>query len=77
MTAILGSEWCHSLAHAAAARSIGKPMDALRIDWGMPLVVYYDVDNEKVAPREHIIRALGGPVCSLQRRFVYGQVEVL
>jgi Zn-dependent protease len=64
MTAILGSEWCHNLAHAAAARSIGKPMDALRISWGMPLVVYYDVEDEKVTPREHIIRALGGPVCS-------------
>ena len=64
MTAILGSEWCHNLAHAAAARSIGKPMDALRVSWGMPLVVYYDVEDEKVAPGEHIIRALGGPVCS-------------
>ena len=64
MTAILGSEWCHSLAHAAAARSIGKPMDALRVTWGMPLVVYYDIDDDEVTPREHIIRALGGPLCS-------------
>jgi Zn-dependent protease len=39
-------------------------MDALRVTWGMPLVVYYDVEDENVAPREHIIRALGGPACS-------------
>jgi Zn-dependent protease len=62
MTAILGSEWCHNLAHAAAARSIGKPMDALRVTWGMPLVVYYDLDDDQVTPREHITRALGGPL---------------
>ncbi|HSR30537.1 MAG TPA: hypothetical protein VLY63_08220 [Anaerolineae bacterium] len=61
---ILGSEWCHNLAHAAAARLVGKPMDALRIVWGMPLVVYYDIGDEKVTPREHILRALGGPVCN-------------
>jgi Zn-dependent protease len=61
---ILGSEWCHNLAHAAAARLVGKPMDALRIVWGMPLVVYYDIDDETVTPREHILRAVGGPVCN-------------
>ena len=62
MAAILGSEWCHNLAHAAAARLVGKPTDALRISWGMPLVVYYDVNDESVTPRQHIARALGGPV---------------
>jgi Zn-dependent protease len=61
---ILGSEWCHNLAHAAAAQLVGKPMDALRIVWGMPLVVYYDIGDETVTPREHILRALGGPVCN-------------
>lgn len=64
MSAILGSEWCHNLAHAAAARLVGKPMDALRITWGMPLVVYYDINDETVTPRQHIIRALGGPICN-------------
>ena len=64
MTAILGSEWCHNLSHAAAARFVGKPMDALRISWGMPLVVYYDVNDESVTPRQHIVRALGGPLCN-------------
>jgi Zn-dependent protease len=62
--AILGSEWCHNLAHAAAARLVGKPMDALRIVWGMPLVVYHDIGDETVTPREHILRAVGGPVCN-------------
>ena len=61
MAAILGSEWCHNLAHAAAARLVGRPMDALRVTWGMPLVVYYDVNDQTVTPRQHIARALGGP----------------
>jgi Zn-dependent protease len=64
MAVVLGSEWCHNLAHAAAAMLLGKPMDALRIVWGMPLVVYYDIDDESVTPREHILRALGGPLCN-------------
>jgi Zn-dependent protease len=65
MTAVvLGSEWCHNLAHAAAALLVGKPMDALRIVWGMPLVVYFDIGDETVTPREHILRAIGGPVCN-------------
>ncbi|MFN2242087.1 MAG: hypothetical protein ACK2U2_07360 [Anaerolineae bacterium] len=64
MSTILGSEWCHNLAHAAAARLIGKPMDALRVTWGMPLVVYYDINDRSVTPRQHICRALGGPVCN-------------
>lgn len=64
MTAILGSEWCHNLAHAAAASLIGKPMDALRVIWGMPRVIYHDINDESVAPRQHIFRALGGPLCN-------------
>jgi hypothetical protein len=42
---MLGSEWGHNLAHAAAARVVGKPMDAIRITWGMPLVVYYMIST--------------------------------
>jgi Zn-dependent protease len=61
MPIVLGSEWCHNLAHAAVARWIGKPMDAIRITWGMPLLVYYDIEDENVTPRQHILRALGGP----------------
>ncbi len=65
MPIVLGSEWCHNLAHAAAAQMVGKPMDAIRIMWGMPLVVYHDINDETVTPRQHIFRALGGPVCNL------------
>lgn len=59
---VVGSEWCHNFAHAASARLVGKPMDVLRIAWGMPLVVYHDIADETVTPRQHVIRALGGPV---------------
>ena len=57
----LGSEWCHNLSHAAAARWIGRPMDALRILLGTPLVIYYDPENASITPRQHILRSLGGP----------------
>jgi hypothetical protein len=62
MPIILGLEWCHNFAHAAAAYLIGKPIDVMRITWGTPLVVYYDVNDTKVTPRQHILRALGGPL---------------
>ena len=62
MPVILGSEWGHNLAHAAAAQLVGKPMDSLRVTWGMPLVVYHDIQDGTVTPRQHILRALGGPV---------------
>jgi Zn-dependent protease len=65
MPVFLGSEWCHNLAHAAAAKAIGKPMDAMRIAWGMPLCVYYDVNDPNVTPRQHILRSLGGPALNL------------
>jgi Zn-dependent protease len=62
MPVFLGSEWSHNLAHAAAARAIGRPMDALRIVWGMPLCVYYDINDAQVTPRQHMLRAMGGPI---------------
>ncbi len=62
MVVILGSEWCHNLAHALTAKWVGQPMDALRVAWGMPLCVYYDIDDPNVTPRQHIARAMGGPV---------------
>jgi Zn-dependent protease len=61
-TVLLGSEWGHNLAHAAAAQAVAKPMDAMRVAWGMPLCVYYDINDENVTPKQHILRALGGPV---------------
>ena len=65
MPIVLSSEWCHNLAHAAAASIVGKPVDAIRITWGMPLLVYYDINDENVTPRQHIIRALGGPLYNI------------
>jgi len=65
MPVVLGSEWCHNLAHAAAAQGVGKPMDAMRIFWGTPLLVYYDLEDPTVTPRQHIARALGGPVFNM------------
>ena len=61
-TIALGSEWLHNLAHAAAACLIHKPVDAIRVIWGMPLLVYFDIQDEQVTPKQHIIRASGGPI---------------
>lgn len=59
---IFGSEWCHNLAHAAAAWKVGKPVDAMRIFFGTPLLIYYDINDQHVLPSEHIARASGGPI---------------
>lgn len=59
---ILVSEWVHNLAHAAAARLVGKPMDYMRIQWGMPRCIYKNIHDLSVTPREHILRSLGGPL---------------
>jgi Zn-dependent protease len=59
---LFGSEWGHNLAHAAVAYRIGKPMDAIRIFWGTPLLIYYNINDQQVSPRQHILRASGGPV---------------
>jgi Zn-dependent protease len=65
MPVILGSEWSHNLAHAAVAKMVGHPADAIRITWGMPLLVYYDIEDTEVTPRAHILRALGGPIINI------------
>lgn len=65
MVALLGSEWCHNLAHAAAAKWVGHPADAIRIVWGMPLLVYHQINDRRVSPRQHVVRALGGPIFNL------------
>ena len=62
---ILAMEWCHNLAHAAAAYWVGKPVDAIRVILGLPLLVYFRVNDPEVKPREHLIRALGGPIFNL------------
>ena len=62
MAVMLGSEWGHNLGHAAVARWMGKPMDALRVTWGMPLVIYFQPEEPSITPHQHILRSLGGPL---------------
>jgi Zn-dependent protease len=62
---MFGSEWCHNLAHTAFAKWIGKPVDAIRVFWGTPLLIYYDIDDQHVSPSQHITRALGGPAFNM------------
>lgn len=76
---ILGSEWCHNFAHAAAARRVGKPADGIRISLGMPVLLYPAPEDPTVTPRQHITRSLAGPafngllllVASILRRFTH------
>jgi len=65
MLIMVGSEWGHNLAHLSASHLVRKPMDQLHIQLGMPRCVYYKLNDEDVSPREHITRALGGPVFNL------------
>ena len=65
MLVTLGSEWAHNLAHTLAAKLIGKPPDAIRVVFGMPLLVYHDLHDPDVTPRQHLIRASGGPLFNL------------
>jgi hypothetical protein len=62
MPALLSWEWMHNIAHAIAARRAGRPMDALKIMFGMPVCVYSVENHRGATPRQHITRALGGPV---------------
>lgn len=65
MVVMLGSEWCHNLAHAFSAKAVGKPMDQMRIQAGMPRCIYNELNDQSVSPRQHIIRSLGGPIFNL------------
>ena len=65
MIAMLGSEWCHNLSHAFSAKVVGKPMDEMKIQMGMPRCVYYELNDQDVTPRQHIIRSLGGPIFNM------------
>jgi Zn-dependent protease len=59
---LFASEWGHNLAHALFAHRIGKPVDAIRILGGTPMLIYYDTNDQDVSPRQHILRASGGPI---------------
>ena len=65
MAVLLGSEWCHNLAHVAAARHVGKPVDAIRIVFGMPVLLYDEPEHPAITPRQHITRSFAGPICNL------------
>ena len=65
MLVTLGSEWGHNLAHLSASNLIGKPMDQFRIQLGMPRCIYHELNDPDVAPREHLARALAGPIFNL------------
>jgi Zn-dependent protease len=65
MAVLLGSEWCHNLAHLTASNLIGKPMDQFQIQFGMPRCIYREINDQNVNPREHVFRALGGPIINL------------
>lgn len=69
MIALLKWEWLHNIAHAAAARWAGKPMDALEITAGMPICIYSLENHRSATPRQHILRALGGPLFNLAAMF--------
>ncbi|MFA5836477.1 MAG: hypothetical protein WC837_05930 [Bellilinea sp.] len=64
MIVLLGSEWCHNIAHVAVARGIGQPVDGIRIIAGMPVLLYKEPEHPSIAPRQHILRSLGGPLCN-------------
>lgn len=64
MLIMLGSEWCHNIAHVLAAYLVGKPMDGFRIQLGMPRCYYRELNPVDVTPGQHLIRAAGGPIAS-------------
>jgi Zn-dependent protease len=64
MAVFLGSEWCHNLSHAAAARAVGKPVDAMRLIFGMPVLIYDAPEHPSITPRQHILRSSAGPLCN-------------
>lgn len=65
MAVLLGSEWCHNMAHVAAARAVGKPVDGMRIILGMPVLLYDEPEHPSITPRQHLARSLGGPLFNL------------
>lgn len=77
MAVVLGSEWCHNLAHLLASNWIGKPMDKMRIQAGMPRCIYQEINDSNVSPRQHITRSLGGPVISFLLLPVTGLARTL
>lgn len=62
---VAGVEWCHNLAHSAAAQAVGKPTDEFKLLIGTPRLQYWELNDASITPRQHITRALGGPLFNL------------
>ena len=77
MAVVLGSEWCHNLAHLITSNWIDKPMDQIRIQAGMPRCIYHEINDKDVTSRQHIARSLGGPIISLLLLPVTGLMRTL
>lgn len=60
MLIFLGSEWGHNMAHIVSAKIADAPMDEMLIYGGMPRVQFF-INDERITPRQHRLRALGGP----------------
>lgn len=58
------SELLHNMGHAWAARRVKRPMEGV-LFWGILATSLYPENEKKVTPRDHIRRALGGPIASL------------
>jgi Zn-dependent protease len=55
----LSADVGHALAHTYSAKVAKAPMDEILLGLDMPRTIYYD---NAVEPRQHVIRALGGPI---------------
>ncbi len=75
MAVVLGSEWCHNLAHLITSNWVGKPMDQMRIQAGMPRCIYHKINDQDVSPRQHIVRSLGGPAINILLLPVLGLIR--
>lgn len=59
MLIALSADIGHAFAHTYSAKYAQAPMDEILLSLDMPRTIYYDNDVE---PRQHILRALGGPI---------------
>lgn len=59
MLIALSADIGHALAHTFSAKVAKAPMDEILLGLDMPRTIYYD---NAVEPRQHVIRALGGPI---------------
>ena len=65
------SELLHNMGNAWAARKVKHPMEGV-LFWGLLATSLYPRDEKGVSPRDHIQRALGGPLASLIVSLVTG-----